>query len=220
MKNKELFYRKSIISGIATELSIAARNRMCNSFFLQFPPTINLKILDLGTTSEEDDSSNYLERIYPYPQNITCAGIQDCSMLKIKFPGVSVVEIKSGENLPFADNEFDIVYSNAVLEHAGSRDKQVFFIKEALRVSKNYFITTPNRWFPIEHHTHIPFLHFLPQPIFRSFLSLIGESFYASENNLNICSESDLLDLFPKGVNIQKIWTLGFVSNLVAYGGK
>jgi SAM-dependent methyltransferase len=55
--------------------------------------------------------------------------------------------------LPFADGEFDIVFSNAVIEHVGDRERQRQLVSEALRVGRRIFITTPNCRFPIEVHT-------------------------------------------------------------------
>lgn len=55
--------------------------------------------------------------------------------------------------LPFDDGEFDLVYSNAVIEHVGQRDEQLKFVEEHRRVGVNWVFTTPNRLFPIESHT-------------------------------------------------------------------
>jgi hypothetical protein len=74
------------------------------------------------------------------------------------FPGMSYRQIVAGEPLPFPDNSFDIATSNAVLEHVGSVANQRGFISELTRVASRGFITVPNRFFPVEHHTGIPFL--------------------------------------------------------------
>jgi hypothetical protein len=222
MINNNLYYRDTYFKKYAATLSLSARKKIYNFFISQFPSNPNIKILDLGVTSDVDVTANYLEQFYPYLNNITCAGVQDCSKLSIQFPGVTTVKLDYGKSLPFLDNEFDIVYSNAVIEHVGSITNQLFFLSEALRVSRSFFICTPNRWFPVEHHTHIPLLHYLPKSTFRRFLSFTGDSFFSLEDNLNLCSQNDLLNLFPTDINpqIKKIWTLGFVSNLIAYGHK
>ena len=68
-----------------------------------------------------------------------------------------------GRELPFADGEFDLGFSNAVVEHvAGGRDGQRRFVHELCRVSRRVFVTTPNRLFPLEVHTLLPFVHWLP----------------------------------------------------------
>jgi hypothetical protein len=65
--------------------------------------------------------------------------------------------------LPFADGEFDLGFSNAVVEHvAGGRDGQRRFVHELARVARRVFVTTPNRFFPLEVHTLLPFAHWLP----------------------------------------------------------
>ena len=68
-----------------------------------------------------------------------------------------------GRDLPFSDGEFDLGFSNAVVEHiAGGRAGQRRFVHELCRVSHSVFVTTPNRWFPLEVHTLLPFVHWLP----------------------------------------------------------
>ena len=67
--------------------------------------------------------------------------------------------------LPFPDGAFDVVHSNAVIEHVGGRERQEAFVREALRVGRRVFLTTPNRWFPIEVHTRLPLVHWLPDPL-------------------------------------------------------
>ena len=56
----------------------------------------------------------------------------------------------------------------------GSNEQQKDFINECYRVSnKIVFIITPYRFFPIEMHTKIPLLHFLPKSIFRKIIRII-----------------------------------------------
>ena len=65
--------------------------------------------------------------------------------------------------LPFRDQSFDIVFSNSVIEHVGSWEKQQRFAAEVARVGRRYWIQTPNRYFPVETHVLTPFLHWLPK---------------------------------------------------------
>jgi SAM-dependent methyltransferase len=136
--------------------------------------------------------------------------------------GVRFVRVAPGARLPFADGHFDITFSNAVIEHVGSRNRQRLFLEEMLRVSRRFFIATPNRWFVIEPHTGLPFLHYLPAAAFRRVLRHTRYRFWSEESNLNLLSRMDLLRLFPTEVRPILDWVgIGWgscKSNLVAYG--
>lgn len=69
-------------------------------------------------------------------------------------PGIADHYVQAdGLALPFAGQSFDLVVSNAVIEHVGQEPDQAAFVAEHLRVGRNAVLTTPNRWFPIESHT-------------------------------------------------------------------
>jgi hypothetical protein len=57
----------------------------------------------------------------------------------------------------FQDGEFDVVYSNSVIEHVGGEVKQAAFAAEAQRLGKGYWVQTPSPWFPLEAHTGVLF---------------------------------------------------------------
>ena len=123
-------------------------------------------------------------------------------------------------DMPFENNTFDLVFSSAVIEHVGSMNNQYKFISECFRISKKYvFITTPNRYYPVELHTAIPFIHWLPKGLYRKILKIIGKEFFASEKNLNLLTRNEL-KIFCKKIGIKqyKIETVNFLglpSNLL-----
>ena len=161
-------YNVAAAGSLPTRLAAMQRRKMFAAF-LAFGPTPEDVILDIGATSDRSYShSNYLEAWYPHKAKLTAAGIDEgAAFLETAYPGVKFV-LADGRALPFADNSFDYVHSSAVLEHVGNRQQQLTFVSEALRVArKGVFITTPNRWFPVEFHTVLPLAHWLPPSLFR-----------------------------------------------------
>jgi SAM-dependent methyltransferase len=71
--------------------------------------------------------------------------------------------VGDGCSLPFDDGAFDIVFSNSVIEHLGSFERQRDFAREVRRVGRRYYVQTPNRWFPFEPHLLTPLVHYLPR---------------------------------------------------------
>jgi hypothetical protein len=92
-------------------------------------------------------------------------------MLNIEVPGPTGADpaarwvVGDGRRLPFRDGAFDLVYSNAVIEHVGEFDDQRRFAAECARVGRGYYVQTPNRRFPVEVHLMWPFVHWLPRPL-------------------------------------------------------
>jgi hypothetical protein len=125
-----------------------------------------------------------------------------------------------GRDLPFDDLAFDHVHSSAVLEHVGGAANQALFLRQLWRVAgKSLFVTTPNRWFPVEFHTVLPLLHWLPPPMFRATLRAMGRDFFADENNLNLVSKAVLLALAREagipGASVRTVALGGWPTNLI-----
>jgi SAM-dependent methyltransferase len=187
-------------TSFASRISWHVRRKMFRTFMEHFKPGPETSILDVGVTSDDSfQESNYFEQLYPYPHRITCVGTEDGSHLQARYPGLSYRYVQPSQPLPFASASFDIVFSNAVIEHVGSRAAQAAFVQELCRVGKAFFITTPNRWFPVEHHSGLPLLHFLPMNVYRRLLRRTRYRYWAQEENLNMLTEADLVRLFPGG---------------------
>ena len=180
----------------------------------------NQSLLDIGTTPSLDIEQNIILEKTKNNKNITCLSDQDCSILEKKYPNIKDFIIGDGTNTDFKDMSFDIVHSNATLEHVGSYNNQITFVKEAWRVSKKHvFIQTPNRFYPIDFHTNLPLIHWLPKKIHRKILRFIGLNFYSTEENLNLLSESNLINICKKldikNFKIIKHKLLFMTSNLI-----
>jgi len=221
MNNSSPYYKDTGKMALASKISMRFREEMFAKFMSHMRPNEKHVVLDIGVTIDNfSQESNYFERVYPYKDRIVCVGPEDAGHLEMKYPGVKFIQIKPHEPLPFKNNEFDIAFSNAVIEHVGNGENQRAFILEMLRVSRSFFLTTPNRWFPVDFHTALPLIHFLPKDTYRKLLASFHESYWSKEENLNLLSRKELNALFPENVNVStdSIRILGLATNLIAYG--
>lgn len=213
-------YNVAAPDSFPVRMAMRARRRMYQHFLNCIRPLPNETVLDVGVTSDDTyESSNYLEAWYPYKHCITAVGLDDASFLEQRYPGLKY-QRADGRELPFADSTFDVVHSSAVIEHVGSNDQQRAFVSELVRVARRaVFLTTPNRWFPVEFHSVLPLVHWLPPRIFRSLLRNTRYDFLSREENLNLLDRSALrrvCEALPaKDVRIDALRLTGFVSNLM-----
>jgi SAM-dependent methyltransferase len=140
---------------------VRSRRAKIGHFYSLFEP--GMSVLDVGVTGLDDPAEsgpqNFLLRTYPYaPESYTGLGVQDLAALQRAHPGKRFVYY-DGTIFPFRDDAFDWVFCNAVIEHVGDAAAQRLFLSEMLRVGRYVFFTTPNRHFPIETHTYLPFIH-------------------------------------------------------------
>ena len=70
--------------------------------------------------------------------------------------------VGDGCKMTFTDASYDIAFSNSVLEHVGSWEKQQAFAAEIRRVGKSLWVQTPAYESPIETHFLGLGLHWLP----------------------------------------------------------
>jgi ubiquinone/menaquinone biosynthesis C-methylase UbiE len=213
-------YNLAAPESIPIRIASYQRRRMFDIFMTSTGIEPQDTLLDLGVTSDQTYThSNYVEQWYPYKHRITACGVDNAAFLEDTHPGLKFVQADC-RKLPFQDSEFDFVHSSAVLEHVGSRKQQTEFLREAWRVArKGVFITTPNRWFPIEFHTVMPLVHWLPPETFRKLCKMRGLDFFASEENLNLLSGSVLKQLAAdaemENFKVSSVRLAGWSSNLL-----
>lgn len=130
-----------------------------------------------------------------------------------------------GRSLSYGVKEFDVVYSNSVIEHVGKWEDQVAFAETVRRVGDGYFVQTPNRRFFFEPHILTPFAHFLPKPLacfVARYLSPYGWIFRPSVPTLRsildgivLLDKGQMAALFPDAVIHEEKWC-GFCKSLIA----
>ena len=145
---------------VASRVSMRSRERKLQLFLDLLQPGPETTVVDVGVTDAPfgaGSTDNFFEALYPWPEQITGVGRTELERFVAAFPQVRAVRA-DGRELPFESGEFDLGFSNAVVEHvAGGREGQRQFVHELCRVARRVFVTTPNRRFPLEVHTLLPF---------------------------------------------------------------
>jgi hypothetical protein len=181
-------------------------------------------ILDIGSTNDENQSSNIIIKKLKFFKEFNSISNQKISNDFFK----KTLKKSITENLFHSEIkkfESDVVISNATIEHVGSKKKQIKMCENIIKLSKKYFIIiTPNRLHPLEFHTKIPLIHWMPKKIHRKILKFLGFNFLSKEENLNLLSKKDLIDIMRElkqsKYSFFHIRFLFFKSNIILIGKK
>lgn len=188
------------------------RSQKCDLFFDALRPRKGDSLLDVGGGT---GILGEFGRIYRY---FTVVQVVNLDPQVIEEKGLEHVkcDVADGCSLPFRDRSFDWVFSNAVIEHVGGAYRQQRFADEIRRVArKGYFVATPDRHFPIDPHTLLPFYQFLT-PEWQRRVCRFSPGYLRSYEPIDLLSAGDLRILFPQAT-VQKIGLPIFHNNLVVY---
>lgn len=143
---------------------------------------------------------------YAWKKNISAINISKDHIATIKrhYPEINAV-VGDACNLPWPDKFFDIVHCNAVIEHVGDFEKQKKMAREIMRVGKEWFVTTPNRWYPFEFHLRLPFVTWLPGSFYLLASRIVQFNhvkkryifFGQKVKNLRLLSTKEMKSCFP-----------------------
>lgn len=185
------YYQVVRPQSLAERLLIRARTNIYHDFMHMMQPDPEDEIVDVGVSDVVNDGANVLEREYPFLDKITACGLGEAPDFRAAFPACAYRKISPRARLPFPDKRFAIAIANAVLEHVGGRREQVDFVDELHRVATRVFISVPHRFFPVEHHTALPLVHYFDRS-FALACKLTGKEEWAEEKNLILMSASRL----------------------------
>jgi SAM-dependent methyltransferase len=189
---------------LADSISLRSRQRKLRLFLDELQPSADTSVLDVGADElgfgdgDGCGTMNFFEERYPWPERVTALGVHEGEAFRTRYPHIRYVRGDACA-LPFPDGSFDIVFSNAVIEHLGGRARQRQFVSEALRVGRRVFITTPNRRFPVEVHTRLPVVHWLPDAVSHRVYRAAGKAF---ATDVDLLTKRSLASLFPGRVRV------------------
>lgn len=135
-----------------------------------------------------------------------------------------------GRAMPqFSNGEFEVVFSNSVIEHVGTRDDRTRFMNEVARVGVRFFVQTPNFYFPIEPHFHVVGFQFMPVALRRWLLQHFDlgwtprtKDAQAAEDivrGVELLSAQELLDLCPSETRLYRERFFGLTKSITAHYG-
>lgn len=210
------------------KLSNISRTRKLEMFNKIMKPTREIKVLDAGAEiNPVDKHTIHFIDYYPWKSNVSAINIspEHISLIKRYYPEVDA-RVGDACALPWEDKYFDIVYSNAVIEHLGSFERQKQLASEIMRVGKRWFVATPNRWYPFEFHMRLPFVTWLPRNVHTWFGQIISYNHVKKKymagirrDDLRLMTGRELKQCFPTGQIIKLRITL-IAETLIAVGRK
>jgi ubiquinone/menaquinone biosynthesis C-methylase UbiE len=179
-----------------------------------------IKILDIGGTER------YWERMKLTESDNFSVTLLNLQAKKVKYKNFTSIKGDACDLSQFKDGEFDIVFSNSVIEHLFSKENQKKMADEVRRVGKCYYVQTPNYFFPVEPHWLFPFFHFLPFNT-RVFLDKnfslghhikAGTREKAIENvsEVKLLTEKEMKHLFPEG-QVYREYFLGLIKSVTLF---
>lgn len=200
----------------------------------QFTLDENTTVLDLGSETGANIAA-VLQGTAVRAQNVYIADIDARSVAAGQQRyGFNPVVIDETEALPFADQFFDIVYCSSVIEHVTvpkeqvwrihsgrafkllARERQRLFAAEIRRLGRQYFVQTPNIGFPIESHSWMPLMGYLPRRVQVPALRVTNR-IWVKRTAPDWClfNRQELSEMFPDAAIVEEL-ALGLTKSLMA----
>jgi hypothetical protein len=153
-------------------------------------------------------------------------------LLNIKAPPVTRANFRSmvgdARQLPYGDGEFDVTFSNSVIQYMTRPEDLRQMAQELQRVGRRYFVQSPNRRFPMDPMSLLPFFHLMPLGLQARLLSRYSLGWYPraasreealqTVTSTRMLSRGELMSLFPGGrLYVERLF--GLAKSFTVYGG-
>jgi len=147
------------LARLASPLAARARARRHARFFALTRLQTRARVLDVGC------GRIGLRALEP---ELSITGVD--LLERPDYPG-PFVRADAAAGLPFATDEFDLVYCSSVIEHVPPV-RRAAFAAEVRRVGRGWYVQTPAFSFPIEPHSLLPGAHWMPVRLRRRYWRL------------------------------------------------
>ncbi|MGB7216468.1 MAG: class I SAM-dependent methyltransferase [Gammaproteobacteria bacterium] len=223
-----------MVTTLVNHVRSEARAKRARIFLEHFEIRRNTRILDIGSENGTHIAS-VLAGTPVSPANVHIADIDPSAVQEgYRRFGFTPVHIPEAGRLPFEDGFFDIVYCSSVIEHVTVPKSEIWtlrdgaeferrawarqqeFAREIVRLGKGYFVQTPCRSFPIESHSWLPFVAYIPRRALVPLLEATNRVWIKKTTpDWHLLSEAEMRRLFPDAT-IAKERLGGFTKSLMA----
>ncbi|HUI47475.1 MAG TPA: methyltransferase domain-containing protein [Acidimicrobiia bacterium] len=148
--------------------------------------------------------------------------------VEVDQPNMRAVVGSATDMHQFTDRQFDVVFSNSVIEHVGGFAEQQRMADEVRRIGSRYYVQTPNRYFPMEPHFLFPFFALLPVPARAFLLRHLSLGWYSRvedrqesydlARSIRLLTRKEMRTLFP-GSELVRERFLGMTKSFSVFGG-
>jgi SAM-dependent methyltransferase len=129
--------------------------------------------------------------------------------------------VASGSSLPFKPKSCALVIAISMIEHMPEVRRQEFYdeVKKVLIDDGTFIMQLPNRYFPIEHHSFLPFVGYLPSrwhsAFFYDYLSVPSKNKTVSEL---VKGEFKIVKIVGYGVPFYSVLERSALSKVFPFG--
>jgi hypothetical protein len=200
----------------AGSLAARAREKRLETLLERFPDLEQMSVLDLGGTAGA--------------WRLASCRPARLVLLNVDEPGVvDGAESVIGDACDPPDRvrreQFDLVFSNSLVEHLGGHWRRERFAEVVRTLGEHYWVQTPYRYFPLEPHYVGPFFQFVPLAVRGQLIANWPIGSLATAKDPKVClslaqgtellTRTEMRGYFPDSVLLSERM-LGMAKSLIA----
>ena len=182
-----------------------------------------IRVLDVGGTPEF-----WIARGYAQRSDVEIV-LYNIERFPSELPNMTSVVGDAVDLSEFNTGAFEVVFSNSVIEHLETYERQRRMAREVMRVGRRYVVQTPNFWFPLEPHFLVPGFQFMPVRARVALLRSFSLGHYPRTADrveaeravrlIRLMTRRELEQVFPGGrIWVEHLW--GLAKSYMVYGGQ